>query len=62
MFVKTTSTAATLEVKGALDVRLFIAFLQRLIDGASGKLFLSVDNLPERIRSYFRPPNVRYAA
>lgn len=119
--------------KGALNVRLFIAFLRRLIDGASGKLFLIVDNLrvhhavkvtrwvadhrdaielfflppyapehnpdeylnndlkqqlrnrpkpdtqedlvkattsvlrslqrrPERIRSYFRPPDVRYAA
>lgn len=119
--------------KGALNARLFIAFLRRLIDGASGKLFLIVDNLrvhhavkvrkwvaehgdaiklfflppyapehnpdeylnndlkqqlkncpkpdtqedlvkattavlrslqrrPERIRSYFRPPDVRYAA
>lgn len=119
--------------KGALNVRLFIAFLRRLTDGASGKLFLIVDNLrvhhavkvrrwvaehsaaielfflppyapehnpdeylnndlkqqlknrpkpdtqqelvkvttsvlrslqrrPERIRSYFRPPDVRYAA
>ena len=44
-FVKTTSTAATFEVKAALGVRLFIAFLRRLIDRASGKLFLIVDNL-----------------
>jgi len=31
--------------KGALNARLFVAFLRRLIDGATGKLFLIVDNL-----------------
>ena len=31
--------------KGALDTTLFIAFLRRLIERASQKLFLVVDNL-----------------
>lgn len=31
--------------KGALNTRLFIAFLRRLIDGATNKLFLIVDHL-----------------
>lgn len=55
-------------VDGKIDTSRRIEFLERLIQDAGKKVSLVLDNLrllqqqPERIKSYFQDPRVKYAA